>query len=471
MLVWSTCASLWAGVLGCGGVDDAERDAAAVPAGEVVVDGSSWTRIEDPDGVFGIRDEANVRLSDVVAGGPGYVAVGGYGQGHHGEGGTVAAVWTSEDGTTWERVPHDDDVFGPFGSGRFTVASAVTTGGPGLIAVGIEADGEALVALAWLSTDGREWTRVEVDDPRERGATDLDLHAIADTDDGLVAVGIGRSGPAGAPEEPAAWRSNDGVGWTPIALTPEEDAAAWGFLSTVAAYDGEVVAAGASDGPDGERWVATVWHGSDTDGLTRILHDDEVFGGPGMPWIHGLTTGGPGLVAVGTTHSHHLDDPQWSPAAVWTSDDGAAWERVAHDDEVFGDDDDATMYDVVATEWGLIAVGHRVPSQDDPAQMRFIGTVWTSPDGLAWTRLVDEDGTFSGDGHTSLAAIGAGPEGLVAVGEVGAGEGSTIGGCGPAHEATGRNPVCWSPRLPATASPTTPPRARPRRARPGHRLQ
>jgi len=427
VLVWSMCALVWAGVVGCGESDDGARDPSAVPVGDVVADGTSWTRIEDQGGVFGTRDEANVRLSDVVAGGPGYVAVGAFGQGRHGEGGTVAAVWTSVDGAAWERVAHDDEVFGAFGMGRLTGASAVTTGGPGLVAVGIEDRGEALVALAWVSTDGRSWTRIEVDDPRERGATDLDLRAIVDTDDGLVAVGIERGGPAGAPEYLAAWGSADGVDWTPIGLTPEEDAAAWGFLSTVASHDGEVVAAGATDGPDGQRWVATVWHGNGTHGLTRIPHDNEVFGGPGMPWIHGLATGGPGLVAVGTTHSHHLDDPQWSPAAVWTSPDGAAWERVAHDDEVFGDDDSATMYDVVASEWGLIAVGQRVPGRDDPAQMRFIGTVWTSPDGLAWTRLVEEDGTFSGDGHTSLIAITAGPHGLVAVGEVGAGEGSTIG--------------------------------------------
>jgi len=405
-------------LVGCGGVD---------PAGEVVLDGSSWTRVADPDGVFGVRDETSVRLSHVVAGGPGYVAVGSYGQGRHGEDGTVAAMWTSADGTTWERVPHEDAVFGPFGPGRFSAASAVTTGGPGLVAVGVDVDGEALLAVAWLSEDGRSWTRIEVDDPRERGATDLDLHAVVDTDEVLVAVGIERGGPAGAPEYPTAWRSSDGVDWTPITLTPAADAVAWGYLSTVAVHDGQVVAAGATDGPDSRGWVATVWHGTAAEGLARIPHDDEVFGGAGMPWIHGLATGGPGLVAVGTTDSHYLDDPQWSPAAVWTSIDGATWERVAHDDEVFGDDDDATMRDVTSTPWGLIAVGTRVLGWEDPLDMRFIGTVWTSPDGLTWTRLADEDGTFSGDGHTSLASVTVGPSGLVAVGEVGAGEGSTTG--------------------------------------------
>ena len=406
------------GLVGCGGVD---------PAGEVVVDGASWARVADPDGVFGTPEQESVGISDVVVGGPGYVAVGTHGQGRFGEDGTVAAVWTSEDGTTWNRVPHDDEVFGAVGSGRLTAASAVTTGGPGLVVVGFEARDGASVALAWLSADGLAWTRVEVDDPRERGATGLYLQAIVDTDDGLVAVGMERGGPTDAPEYLAAWGSVDAAEWAPIALTPEEDAAAWGWLSAVAVHDGQVVAAGTTDGPDGQRWVATVWRGSAAEGLVRIPHDDEVFGGTGMPGINGVTTGGAGLVAVGTTTSHHLDEPKWSPAAVWTSPDGATWQRVAHDDEVFGVDDDATISDVVATDRALIAVGTRVLGWEDPLDMRFVGTVWTSPDGLTWTRLADEDGTFSGDGHTSLASITVGPHGLVAVGAVGAGEGSTIG--------------------------------------------
>lgn len=370
LLVCSMVLPTVGAVSGCAGGDGSDAAPSATPRDGVAMDGTSWTRVADPDAVFGTPEQEIVRLSHVAAGGPGYVAVGTYGQGQHGEHGTVAAAWTSEDGSTWERVPHDDAVFGGFGPGRFTAASAVTTGGPGLVAVGVELDAETLVAVAWLSEDGEEWTRVEVDDPRSRGATDLDLHAIVDSDEGMVAVGIERGGPAGAPEYPAAWRSSDGVDWKGVTLAPAAEAAAWGYLSTVVAHDGQVIAAGAIEGPDGRGWVATVWHGTAAEGLTRIPHDDEVF----------------------------------------------------------GHDDNATMYDVAVTSSGLlVAVGERVPGPDGPTPMRFIGTVWTSPDGLTWTRLADEDGTFSGEGHTSLASITDGPHGLVAVGEVGAGEGSTIG--------------------------------------------
>ncbi len=51
------------------------------------------------------------------------------------------SVWTSTDGITWSRVPHDEDVFA--GAGM----RSVTAGGPGLVAVG--SDGEA--AAVWVA--------------------------------------------------------------------------------------------------------------------------------------------------------------------------------------------------------------------------------------------------------------------------------------------------------------------------------
>ena len=48
-----------------------------------------------------------------------------------------AAVWTSEDGMTWDRVPHDEDVFGGPGAQEM---DTITVGGPGLVAVGSDTD-------------------------------------------------------------------------------------------------------------------------------------------------------------------------------------------------------------------------------------------------------------------------------------------------------------------------------------------
>lgn len=44
--------------------------------------------------------------------------------------GLIQVVWTSVDGITWSRVPHNAAVFGAAGM------TSVTAGGPGLVAVG-----------------------------------------------------------------------------------------------------------------------------------------------------------------------------------------------------------------------------------------------------------------------------------------------------------------------------------------------
>jgi len=89
----------------------------------------SWTRIADDETIFGGTNEQ--RMSDVVAGGPGLVAVGRDGSG----GDEDAAVWTSTDGETWTRIPHNETTFG--GTGNQAMFEVVA-GGPGLVAVGFD---------------------------------------------------------------------------------------------------------------------------------------------------------------------------------------------------------------------------------------------------------------------------------------------------------------------------------------------
>ena len=62
-----------------------------------------------------------------------------------------------------------------------------------------------------------------------------------------------------------------------------------------------------------------------------------------------MTSVGSGLVAVGNVGSDAGDD-----AAVWTSGDGIAWSRVPHDEAVFAG---AGMQSVTAGGPGLVAVG------------------------------------------------------------------------------------------------------------------
>jgi len=86
---------------------------------------------------------------------------------------------------------------------------------------------------------------------------------------------------------------------------------------------------------------------------TRIPHDDTVFGGPDNQAMNAVVAGGPGLVAVG------YDGPVGDgDAAVWTSPDGVTWTRIPHDDTIFGGPDIQGMAGVAAGGPGLVAVGY-----------------------------------------------------------------------------------------------------------------
>ena len=100
-------------------------------------------------------------MTGVTVGGAGLVAVGSAGLSPEAPTGRASAVvWTSVDGLSWSRVPHDEAVFG--GEGDQSVRG-VAVGGPGLVAVGNDGtyhgtgDGDAVV---WTSVDGFSWSRV-----------------------------------------------------------------------------------------------------------------------------------------------------------------------------------------------------------------------------------------------------------------------------------------------------------------------
>ncbi len=101
---------------------------------------------------------------------------------------------------------------------------------------------------------------------------------------------------------------------------------------------------------------------------------------------------------------------------MWTSPDGFTWSRVPDDEAVFstsgtlGDKDEA-MLSVTAGGPGLVAVG--VDSVDDCG---WDSAVWTSPDGVAWSRVPDERTCDAGP-YDRMLSVTVGPSGLVAVGE------------------------------------------------------
>ena len=143
-----------------------------------------------------------------------------------------------------------------------------------------------------------------------------------------------------------------------------------------------------------------------SDGLTwgRVVDDEAAFGGDLAPSLTSVTVGGPGLVAVGV-------DWDREAAAAWTSTDGLDWQRVPHDEAVFGGEAGQWMHSVTEAGAGLIAVGREGLYDEGSA------AVWTSPDGITWRRLAhDELALGDGAESESMASVTTGGPGLIAVG-------------------------------------------------------
>ena len=348
-----------------------------------VIDSFTWSRV--PDDLAGVIGDREGFMSSVVAGGPGFVAVG-------------AAVLTSTDGASWSRVPHDDAIFA---SGSM---ESVIVGGPGLVAVGSIDGGDAAV---WTSPDGVTWSRVSQDEAVFGGPGHQWMSDVTIGGPGLVAVGYDETNGA------AVWTSADGVTWSrvPSDLVPSGNRDA--SMTAVTAGGPGLVAVGFNfDDDPGPPYasIPAVWTSPDGINWSVVPSEPACAGGSdGYPRITSVTTGGPGLVAVGWIDHH---------AAVWTSPDGLAWSRVPHDDRIFGESL-TSMSDVIEVGSGLIAVG---VSHGQAA-------VWTSPDGAVWSRVPHDEALFGAPippdnleqaaDHGlryGMTAVAAGPSGLVAVG-------------------------------------------------------
>ena len=148
---------------------------------------------------------------------------------------------------------------------------------------------------------------------------------------------------------------------------------------------------------------------------TRVPHDEAAFGGRGFLGMSSVTAGGPGLVAVGRDLSDRGE------AAVWTSVDGISWSRVPRDEAALGGPNEQEMYSVTTGGPGLVAVG-RDESVGSPD-----AAVWTSADGISWSRVPHDEAVFSGESAQWMRSVTAGGPGLVAVGLDLSGGGSDAG--------------------------------------------
>jgi hypothetical protein len=308
-------------------------------------------------------------LYDVVAGGPGFIAVGGGSRGRNAAR-PEALIWVSDRGRRWQSVP----LFGDAAEGTIR---AITQTTDGYVAVG---DGRAGAAV-WRSTDGLGWQRVphaEVFD----GAVMFD---VADGPAGLLAVGC-QGGIDCATSR--AWRSSDGVDWESLDSPPP------GLPLAIAATDAGYLVSGRQ--PPGAQPMLV----SSSDGQSWQ---------PGT----GLPAGPAGLAALGAFEGALAGgssaESGASRALLLRSGGGTAWQSIGH--QSFRGTDFA---DIAATTSGVLLLGSRTQRAEGEQRRRPVA-LW-SEDLASFRPTPFPAASLRAGGEVNAAAFSANGSLIVAVG-------------------------------------------------------
>lgn len=202
---------------------------------------------------------------------------------------------------------------------------------------------------------------------------------------------------------PAAWRSADGVSWTPLPFDPQTFWGAQDVLYSVGCRDGAVAFVGAkSGGAHGNPRVST-WYARPDGAYVEAPAAFELYGGPHAVNVGRLASGPNGWLIVGN---------RTFGAAVWRSPDATEFQLLDDDPQLVSDDrvDTAALDAVYAGGWTLVGNGAltgRVPR---------IPLAWTSEDGAHWQR---QPLTYT-DEYSDLQRVIRHGDGLVAAGARGA---------------------------------------------------
>lgn len=279
----------------------------------------------------------------------------------------------------------------------------------GLVAAGFDpGDDNRQNGVIFMSDDGVTWTRLGEEDPAlDEGA--VLMYGVTQGGPGLVAVGMGcADDSAPCPAHPTVWTSVDGTTWTRTADDDEVFAGSGGALFDVITLgDGLITVGGVVDTPaEGEFYLVPVIFRS-TDGVewVEVLRGDRVVPGEQNAGINALAIGDDGLVVAVGAAANSEGAPV---AAVWTSLDGIVWTRADLDAPAFaGETPGGTvMLDVAWGLSGFVAVGTDGGSE---------AAAWQSDDGLTWDRVEPPaDDPFAGSG--TIAAVTALEDGFLAAG-------------------------------------------------------
>jgi len=337
----------------------------------------SWTPlvIPDPRPEEGQGED----VYDVVAGGPGFVAVGRSipcCATTHDDNAWTPGIWTSVDGVTWEAIADVSSL----GAAEL---HAVATGPDGrLLAIGYDMRGygpdeEPLRGLGmWSSSDGLHWEPVS--------GPDGSFRDVVATDDGWLVVGFGVTGAA-------VFSSTDLEAWSVEELPGGGDAE----RVTLDAEGRALIIGTAPPEPEDEMVVPQPrgWIGRPGD----------------WQMIGDLPAGGP-AVAIGTSFT--IVDRYVLGGASWSSEDGLTWDAGEPwpAGEGGGDQIVSTIETLMATGDGLVAGGTLQVSEDE-----WVPAVWRSPNGRQWLPA-ERLPLAERPQETAVSALIESPAGLVALG-------------------------------------------------------
>jgi hypothetical protein len=166
----------------------------------------------------------------------------------------LALIWVSDNGADWQLVSADHNVFATPGDDGAQnparwVARHVSANGPGIVAVGVVneeggATSAVTASVVWTSTDGVTWVRAV----GPESFPGIALTGVAELSGELIAVGW-VDGIA------AAWRTSDGADWAQIQIDPTLVGSDSGFWE-VTEHDGSVFGVLHVDGRP-EIWAMT----------------------------------------------------------------------------------------------------------------------------------------------------------------------------------------------------------------------
>jgi len=338
--------------------------------------------------------EPIVGILDMEAVGSGLVAVGFDPSADFRQDGVI---FTSDDGIAWTRLAEND----PALTTGTVLMSGIVEGGPGLVAVGWSCpdDGspceDGPFPTVWSSVDGTSWNRSPVD------VSIGTMQDVVATDNGLVAAGhVAEWVDDVLWSRPTIWTSPDGVNWSQAwqddpAQNPDWPPSRGVILKLAVNPDGLIIALGkAEDGVGGA--VIAVWISTNGQDWERVEADSAAFTvTTGLLGVIPLdaTWGPAGFVVVGSEASEgDFYSASGFNVAIWRSPDGRAWTRVDTTDQDFGTT--GSLSSIAALGSGYVAAGPSMGFVDEWPSTEPV-TVWTSLDGSRWNQVLEVDGQYA----------------------------------------------------------------------------